>query len=146
MSQERWWSAWVWRRYLLVRVYLGWHAVVAFGFGVELIVVPRRFVSGPSTTEIYSALDPPTWGLMFLLLALLCAVGARWPLRCWRFAILALGVAQIAWAIGLSVPLFTSDHANVLAPTAWIALAVTTGLVALETIREELRGGSGGRG
>lgn len=133
------------RRYLLVQLYLAWHTVVAVMFASALVLTPQRLLAGASTATLYHALEPPVWGVMFLALAAVCGVGARWPLQCWRLAVLGLGVAQIAWAIGLMLPLFLNHRGNVLAPLAWLALAITTGIVALETIREE-RVGSNGRG
>lgn len=128
------------RRYLLVRLYLAWHATVATAVGLELIFAPRRFVTSPALTVVFHHLRPPWWGVAFLLLAVLALLGARRPLTWWRVAIFGLGLAQIAWALGLLAPLLVGRHTtNLLAPTAWIALAVTSGIVALETIREESR-------
>jgi hypothetical protein len=126
------------RRYMLVRLYLAWHAVVATAVGLELIFAPRRFITSPALAVVFHHLSPPWWGLAFLLLAVLALAGARRPLTWWRIAVFGLGVAQIAWALGLLAPLLVGRHTtNVLAPTAWIALAITSGIVAVETIHEE---------
>jgi hypothetical protein len=126
------------RRYLLVRLYLAWHAVVATAVGLELIFAPRRFITSPALAVVFHHLRPPWWGIAFLLLAGLALLGARRPLSWWRIAIFGLGLAQIAWALGLLAPLLVGRHTtNLLAPTAWIALAITTGNHAVETIHEE---------
>jgi hypothetical protein len=132
------------RRYLLVRLYLGWHAAVGFGFGAELLIAPHRLVTGPSLTTVYGLRPPWQWGVLFMALAVICAVGANRPLHMWRVAIIALGVAQICWALGLLAPLLTDGRTNLLASLPWVALGVTSGIVALETDREERPSGAGG--
>lgn len=137
------------RRYLLVQLYLIWHTVVSFVFGTVLIAAPQRLVSGASTTAIYDKLNPPVWGVLFLVLAVVCAAGASHPATRWRYVVLVLFVCQVAWAIGLSIPVWQhldSGEANALAPLAWITLAFTTAIIAVETINEEQHGSSSGRG
>lgn len=136
-----WWPL---RRYVLVQLYLGWWVAAALMFAAELILVPERLVDGPSTAALYDLMAPPWWGAAFLLMAALCAYGCARPLEAWRFAILVLGVAQVAWALGLGVPILQhfgepTYHGNVLAPTAWFVLTVTTGIVGLATDHEEHR-------
>lgn len=135
---------WRLQRYVLVRLYLGWWVAAAFLFATDLIAFPQRLVDGPSTAAVYELMAPPWWGLAFLSMAALCAYGCARPLEAWRFAILALGIAQIAWALGLAVPIVQhwnepDYHGNVLAPTAWVVLAVTTGIIGFWTNREERR-------
>ena len=128
------------RRYLVVRLYLGWHSCVATGFALELLFAPRRLLAGTATVTVYSLAPPSTWGLLFLMLAVICAVGWRWPRHAWRLSILALAVAQICWALALLAPLFVDGHrTNLLASLPWIALGVTSGIVAVETNFEERR-------
>lgn len=132
------------RRYLLVRLYLAWHAVVATAVGLELIFAPRRFISSPALAVVFHHMRPPWWGIAFLVLAAIAMLGAHRPLSWWRLAIFGLGLSQTAWALGLLAPLLVGRHTtNLLAPTAWIALAITSGIVAVETIREERLPGAG---
>jgi hypothetical protein len=124
--------------HLLVRLYLGWHACAAFYFGGELLLAPVRLISGPATVTIYRMASPRLWGLMFLVLALICAGGSYRPRTLWRQSIIVLGTTQTAWALGLFTPLFFGGRTNLLASAPWIALAVSSLLVAHYTHLQEI--------
>jgi hypothetical protein len=125
-------------RYLLVRLYLSWHAAASIGFGLEMLLAPARLISSPAMATVYGLAPPWEWGLLFEALAVICATGARWPLQAWRPAIFALALAQVCWASALLAPLILHHPTtNILAATPWIALAVTSTLIAWHTIREE---------
>jgi hypothetical protein len=127
--------------HLLIRLYLGWHAIAAAYFALELLFAPVRLITGPATITVYRMASPRVWGLLFVGLALICAAGARWPRHAWRLSVIALTTAQIAWALALFSPMFVGGRTNLLASAPWITLAVTSLVVAHYTHLQETRTG-----
>lgn len=111
--------------------------VIAVGFflaAAALLSLPASDTTSPALQVVYQLADRLTghprqaWGALFALVGLLAAVGA-WNRRAERLALVSVLAVQTAWAIGLTLPIFTRETANALAPVAWMTLTATSGLV-----------------
>lgn len=119
------------RHLSLGELYLIVSATGAVAVGLALLLLPPRLTTGPSLATVYSFADRPVWGVLFLCLAALCAIGFWRPTeRKFVVVLTAVVMVQAGWAVGLTIPAATPGAvANVLAPIAWLQLA-GTGLVA----------------
>lgn len=122
----------------LVRIYLLFQAVVAFGIGLALMFAPPRLLAGPSLVDVFAVAPPPAWGVAFTLTAVLCLLAVVRP-AVWRQAIVTLIAVQTMFALALSAPILLEARANVLAPLAWGAVAGTGVIVAEYSHRLERR-------
>lgn len=132
-----------WRHRTLGQLYLLSTGIGALLFGSALLWLPERLTTGPSMATLYSYMPRATWGVVFYGLALLALYGAWKPTEERFIGILAIQVAaQVLWAVGLTVPsiqaIGTNGIANVLAPLAWLQLALTAVVVILSLRRPVL--------
>jgi hypothetical protein len=124
----------VYHRLGLLRAYLIVNGAGCVVGGTFLIALPDRLITGPSMAVILRYLGRTAWGCLFLLVGVLCLVGAaRKRGRAGRVGLVGLLGLQTTWALGLTAPIFIEGRANALAPVAWVILASSTVLVAVIT-------------
>lgn len=119
------------RRVSVGELYLTASAIAAAAMSGLLGLAPHRLTTSSSLTTVYGLADRSTWAVCFAVLAVVCAAGAWRPTE-GRFvlAVTLIVLCQVAWAVGLTMPAFTDGQtANLLAPVAWLHLAVTSLIV-----------------
>lgn len=126
---------------LIVPLFLAWEGIAALAVGVSFLMLPHNVVNSPTVSALYHWVSPTAWGVIFMLLGLVCWSAVIWPKVLWRHAMFFLFEVQITWAIGLAVPvviaLFKGTHpdVNAIASIAWTNLVGTTVIVILHAHR-----------
>lgn len=123
----------------LGEIYLLTSSLGAAAFAVVLLLLPARLTTSPALATVYSFYGRHTWGLVFLGVAVLCAVGFWRPTE--RRFVIVLGIVvffQMLWAVGLTIPAtLPGAVANLLAPIAWLQL-VSNVLIAVVARRRPI--------